>query len=87
MNGSEITYMCNSFGISYRDLAKILNTYPYTVKRWIDNTMSPKGIHIEVLNSFHNILLKVKDKQKRLEIGIRLKLGIGAIIYMGLKDF
>jgi len=86
MNGKDVEFICNSFGMSHKDLAKSLNIPLFTVTRWINESCAPTGIHIEVLNGLHNILLKVKDKQKLYEIGIKLKLGIGAVIYLGLKD-
>lgn len=68
-------------GLSRGELARSFGTTERTVQRWEDDGKTPSGLASEIFNAIENALAQGASGQ---EIGRRLRLGVGALIYYGL---
>ena len=73
----------DAYGLSQKELARLLNTAKFSVARWEVGEKEPIGLAGEVLKALL-AASKSMDKEKRLLWGARLKLGIGALIHYEL---
>ena len=70
-------------GLSRSELARALGVAEPTVARWEKKDHAPSGVAAEIFNAIENALgLGVDPKL----IARRLKLGIAALIYLGLSN-
>ncbi len=80
----QIQFICNTFSLSQRELAKALNVGPHTVGRWQSGANEPTGLQLEVLRGLYRTAVEVTDNsdEKQAElIGGLVALGIGALIF------
>lgn len=78
----DLQFMRATLSLEVRDLAMALNVTLATVERWDSGTSQPTGLHEEILQSFVNIALQVRndDAEKKRISGI-IKQGVGALIF------
>jgi transcriptional regulator with XRE-family HTH domain len=69
-------------GLSQYQLAHALNVNARTVVRWEEGS-EPKGLSASILYGIQNALEKGADPK---QVGQRLSLGVGALLYYGLME-
>ena len=82
-----IQKVLEAFNLGQNEMAHALHVAPFTVSRWVTGRSQPTGLSKAIISGLHLVAMKLKEEPaKREVIRGRIMLGIGSVIYYGLRE-
>jgi len=82
-----IQKVLEAFNLGRNEMAHALHVAPYTVSRWAAGRSQPTGLSKAVISALNMVAMKLEEEPaKREVIRGRIQLGIGSVIYYGLRE-